>query len=134
MGKMRGIALGLALMLGLGIISKKFKAGLGLGEVGVGITQLATGVTALGMAPFKAFGGGLGEMAVGIKSFSETLGDLGRGIGALLANIPGAGGYVGPGGAGSGQLPPPVRGPPTPGTGIQIYIPTLRPDDRIRMY
>lgn len=127
MGKMRGIALGLGLMLGLGIISKKFGAGKGLGETGVGLSQLATGVTALGIAPFRAFGGGLGELSTGIRSFAETLGDLGRGIGALLGAIPG--GYVGPGGSGSGQLPP-----PTTGNGYVRY-PRMRPDDRnIRMY
>lgn len=85
---MSSIAVGLGVLLGLGIISKKFKAGLGLGEAGVGISQLATGIVDIGVAPFRAFGTGLGEFSVGVKTFSETLGDLGRGIAALFGSIP----------------------------------------------
>lgn len=97
MGKMRGIALGLALMLGLGIISKKYKGGLGLGEMGLGLSGLGTGLVDIGIAPFRAFGGGLGELATGFTSFAGALGDIGRGLADLFANIPGLPTIPGPG-------------------------------------
>jgi len=69
------------ILLGVGIISSKFKAGLGLGELGTGI-ELLSG------APLRGVGGGLGAMGTGMRSFAESLGDIGRGIGDLFAFIP----------------------------------------------
>ena len=124
MGTLQKIAMGLGIVLGLGIISKRFGAGVGLGEAGAGLSQIGLGITDVGMAPFKAVGGGLSEVATGITAFSTSLGNVGRGIGDLLASITGqpSGSYVGPGGAGSGLLP-------APGNGTRTYI---RPDDRRR--
>ena len=104
-----GIAETALILLGVGIISEKFGAGAGLGELGTGIRTLAG-------APLGGVGMGLGEFATGLRSIAEALGDIGRGFGALFGNIPGytPPGPLPPGGADPPQiiLPPPVVPPP----------------------
>ncbi|GAI52440.1 unnamed protein product, partial [marine sediment metagenome] len=71
-----------ALMLvGIGIISARFKAGIGLAELGFGIKELA-------QAPLGGLGLGLGEFGTGLRTFAESLGDIGRGFGELFKHIP----------------------------------------------
>ena len=72
------------ILLGIGIVSERFGAGVGLGQLGVGIRELAG-------APLGGIGTGLGEFAGGLRSFAEALGDIGRGFGELFKNIPGYG-------------------------------------------
>ncbi len=69
------------MLLGIGIISSKFKAGVGLGELGLGIRELTA-------APLGGLGTGLGEFGGGLRIFAESLGDIGRGFGDLFAFIP----------------------------------------------
>lgn len=90
-----GLAQSALVLLGIGIVSSRFKAGVGLGELGTGISTLVA-------APLVGTGTGLSTFAGGIRDLSSTLGDLGRGLGALFANIP--------------KLPPPREGPPRHGT------------------
>ncbi|GAI49308.1 unnamed protein product, partial [marine sediment metagenome] len=59
----------------------RFKAGVGLAELGFGIKELA-------QAPLGGLGLGLGEFGTGLRTFAESLGDIGRGFGELFANIP----------------------------------------------
>jgi len=83
------------ILLGIGIISQRFKAGVGLAELGVGIRELAG-------APLGGLGTGMGEFGTGLRTFAESLGDIGRGFGELFKNIPGYGGGEGFGGNGAG--------------------------------
>lgn len=83
------------ILLGIGIVSERFGAGVGLGELGTGIRTLAA-------APLGGIGTGLGEFSGGLRSFAEALGDIGRGFGELFKNIPGYGGGEGFGGGGGG--------------------------------
>ena len=76
-----GLAQSALILLGIGIVSSRFKAGTGLGELGSGISTLVA-------APLVGTGTGLSTFAGGIRDLSTTLGDLGRGIGALFENIP----------------------------------------------
>ena len=69
------------ILLGIGIVSERFGAGVGLGELGTGIRTLAA-------APLGGIGTGLGEFSGGLRSFAEALGDIGRGFGELFKNIP----------------------------------------------
>ena len=69
------------ILLGVGIVSSRFKAGVGLQELGLGIREL-------GAAPLGGLGVGLGEFAGGLRSFAESLGDIGRGFGDLFKHIP----------------------------------------------
>lgn len=69
------------ILLGIGIVSSRFKAGVGLGELGVGIQTLVA-------APLVGTGTGLSAFAGGIRDISETLGDLGRGFATLFESIP----------------------------------------------
>jgi len=69
------------ILLGVGIVSSRFKAGVGLQELGLGIREL-------GAAPLGGIGTGLGEFAGGLRSFAESLGDIGRGFGDLFKFIP----------------------------------------------
>jgi len=69
------------ILLGVGIVSSRFKAGVGLQELGLGIREL-------GAAPLGGIGTGLGEFAGGLRSFAESLGDIGRGFGELFKHIP----------------------------------------------
>ena len=87
------------ILLGIGIVSERFGAGVGLGELGTGIRTLAA-------APLGGLGVGFGEFGTGLRTFAESLGDIGRGFGELFKHIP--------------QLPAP--GPPGPGP--QIVTPT----------
>ena len=94
------------ILLGVGIISQKFGAGLGLEQLGVGVKTLAA-------APLGGVGLGLGEFAGGLRGFAESLGDIGRGFGALFENIP--------------QYQGPVPGIPGNGNGQQLEsMPILR--------
>lgn len=86
------------ILLGIGIVSERFGAGVGLGELGTGIRTLAA-------APLGGIGAGLGEFSYGLRSFGEALGDIGRGFGALFENLPG----------GNGRYVPPYVPPPPPG-------------------
>jgi len=79
------------ILLGIGIVSERFGAGVGLGELGTGIRTLAA-------APLGGVGAGLGEFGAGLRTFAEALGDVGRGFGELFKNIP--------------QLPSPFLTPP----------------------
>lgn len=95
------------ILLGIGIVSERFGAGVGLGELGIGIRTLAA-------APLGGVGAGLGEFGGGLRTFAEALGDVGRGFAELFRNIPGFGGGEGFGGNGAGtrtELP----GVPTQG-------------------
>lgn len=76
-----GIAQSALILLGIGIVSSRFKAGVGLGELGTGISTLVA-------APLTGTGTGLSSLAGGIRDISETLGDLGRGFSDLFASIP----------------------------------------------
>lgn len=73
------------ILLGIGIVSERFGAGVGLGELGTGIKTLAA-------APLGGIGAGLGEFGGGLRTFAEALGDVGRGFGTLFENIPEFGG------------------------------------------
>jgi hypothetical protein len=70
------------ILLGIGIVSEKFGAGVGLQELGTGIRTLAA-------APLGGVGSGLGEFSGGLRSFAEALGDIGRGFGELFKSVPG---------------------------------------------
>ena len=83
------------ILLGIGIVSERFGAGVGLGELGLGIRELAG-------APLGGIGTGLGEFGAGLRTFAEALGDVGRGFGELFQNIPGYGAGEGFGGNGAG--------------------------------
>ena len=99
-----GIAESALILLGIGIVSQKFGAGLGLEQLGVGIKTLAA-------APLGGVGLGLGEFSTGLRGFAESLGDIGRGFGTLFENIPKLPGVpAGPPGAGGGAFPPPRPG------------------------
>ena len=69
------------ILLGIGIVSERFGAGVGLGQLGTGIRTLAA-------APLGGVGAGLGEFGGGLRTFAEALGDVGRGFGTLFENIP----------------------------------------------
>lgn len=90
-----GLAESAAILLGIGIVSSRFKAGVGLGELGTGISTLVA-------APLTGTGTGLSSFAGGVRDLAQTFGDLGRGLGELFANIP--------------KLPPAREGPPRHGT------------------
>ena len=76
-----GLAQSALILLGIGIVSSRFKAGVGLGELGMGIQTLVA-------APLTGTGSGLSAFSGGLRDLAETLGDLGRGFGALFENIP----------------------------------------------
>jgi len=76
-----GIAQSALILLGLGIVSSRFKAGVGLQELGLGIREL-------GAAPLGGLGAGLGEFSGGLRDFAEAMGDIGRGFGELFKHIP----------------------------------------------
>jgi len=89
------------ILLGIGIVSERFGAGVGLGQLGVGIREL-TG------ASLGGFGTGLGEFAGGLRLFGESLGDIGRGFGELFKHLPQVPGMPLPGPADPYKgLPPP---------------------------
>lgn len=90
-----GLAQSALVLLGIGIVSSRFKAGVGLGELGTGIQTLVA-------APLTGTGTGLSSFAGGLTDLAVSLGDIGRGFGELFKNIP--------------QLPPPREGPPRHGT------------------
>jgi len=93
------------ILLGVGIVSSRFKAGVGLGELGTGIQTLIA-------APLTGTGTGLSSFAGGVRDLSETLGDLGRGIGELFKNIP--------------SLPSPLLTPPLlPGAAPSNGVPLI---------
>lgn len=98
-----GLAQSALILLGIGIVSSRFKAGVGLGELGTGIQTLVA-------APLTGTGTGLSAFSGGLRDLAETLGDLGRGFGELFENIP--------------KLPP---GTPGNGNGQQLekYIPPI---------
>lgn len=76
-----GLAESALILLGIGIVSSRFEAGKGLGELGAGIQTLVA-------APLTGTGTGLSTFAGGLRDVFETFGDLGRGLGALFENIP----------------------------------------------
>lgn len=90
-----GLAESALILLGIGIVSSRFKAGTGLGELGTGISSLVA-------APLVGTGTGLSTFAGGVRDLAETLGDLGRGFGELFKHIP--------------KLPPPSEDPRLPRT------------------
>jgi len=91
------------ILLGIGIVSQRFKAGVGLAELGVGIRELAG-------APLGGLGTGMGEFGTGLRTFAESLGDIGRGFSDLFKGIP--------------QLPGPGPGqlPPSNGNGLLVTV------------
>lgn len=93
-----GLAESALILLGIGIVSSRFKAGVGLGELGMGIQTLVA-------APLTGTGTGLSSLAGGLKDVFETFGDLGRGLSSLFESIP--------------KLPPP-SGQVGPGNGQTI--------------
>ena len=102
-----GIAESALILLGIGIVSQKFGAGLGLEQLGVGIKTLAA-------APLGGVGLGLGEFAGGLRGIGEAIGDIGRGFGDLFANIPQLPTIPGGGLPGPGRRPPEVSVPSLP--------------------
>jgi hypothetical protein len=84
-----GLAESALILLGIGIVSSRFKAGVGLGELGTGISTLVA-------APLVGTGTGLSTFSGGLRDLAETLGDLGRGFSALFESIPKIPGF-GPG-------------------------------------
>ena len=102
------------MLLGIGILSEQFGGGRGLISLGTGIQTLVA-------APLTGTGTGLTSLAGGLRDIFETFGDLGRGISSIFAGVPAWAlpGYVGPGGAGSGLLPPPG------GNGLPPLLPPL---------
>jgi len=76
-----GIAQSALILLGIGIVSSRFKAGVGLGELGTGIQTLVA-------APLTGTGTGLSAFAGGLRDVFETFGDLGRGLSSLFGAIP----------------------------------------------
>ena len=104
-----GLAESALILLGIGIVSSRFKAGVGLGELGVGIQTLVA-------APLMGTGTGLSSLAGGLRDVFETFGDLGRGLSTLFEIIPAVPGVPLPGPADPyNGLPPP---PPYTGTGL----------------
>lgn len=93
-----GIAQSALILLGIGIVSSRFKAGVGLGELGTGIQTLVA-------APLTGTGTGLSAFAGGLRDVFETFGDLGRGLSAIFEAIPTF--PAGPPGAGGGAFPSP---------------------------
>lgn len=73
MGTLQKVAMGLGLVLGLGVISRRFEGGLGLGELGAGIAQVGTGIYEVAVSPFKAVGMGLGYVSGGLTSILAPL-------------------------------------------------------------
>ncbi len=69
------------ILLGIGIVSERFGAGTGLGELGTGIRSLVS-------APLGGLGSGLGEFSGGLRSFGEAIGDIGRGFGTFFEAFP----------------------------------------------
>lgn len=93
------------ILLGVGIVSQRFGAGLGLEQLGVGIRSLAG-------APLFGFGEGLYMFSAGLREFAESLGDIGRGFGELFEHIPFLSTSAGGGDSdllagGGGNSPPP---------------------------
>ena len=85
-----GLAESALLLLGVGIVSSRFKAGAGLGELGTGIQTLVA-------APLTGTGMGLGAFAGGLRDLAEAFGDIGRGIAAIFGAFPKSGnGYIPP--------------------------------------
>ncbi len=76
MASLRGLALTLLGLVGIGYISKALKAGIGLGELGAGMGYLGTGTYELMVSPMKATGMGLGYMGGGISAMAQGLKDL----------------------------------------------------------
>ena len=122
-----GLAQSALILLGIGIVSSRFKAGVGLGELGTGIQTLVA-------APLTGTGTGLSAFSGGLRDLAETLGDLGRGFGTLFENIPklpqlpagppgsGGGAFPSPGtGNGNGIVPPGFPG--GGGGGVRTLIP-----------
>lgn len=107
-----GLAQSALILLGIGIVSSRFKAGTGLQELGTGITSLVA-------APLTGTGTGLSSLAGGIRDVSETFGDLGRGLGTLFENIPSL--PPGP------PRPPAIGGPPVVALPMLPSVPTIRP-------
>jgi len=101
-----GLAESALILLGIGIVSSRFKAGVGLGELGVGIQTLVA-------APLMGTGTGLSSLAGGLKDVFETFGDLGRGLSTLFESIP--------------TLPPAQEGPRLPRTIPPTIAPTPSP-------
>lgn len=98
-----GLAESAVILLGIGIISSKFGAGVGLSELGAGVQSLVS-------APLTGTGLGLSSFAGGLRDVFETFGDLGRGLSTLFQAIP-----AGPPGAGGGAFPSPSPEPdPSP--------------------
>ncbi len=102
-----GLAESALVLLGIGIISSRFGAGTGLGELGAGITSLVS-------APLVGTGTGLSSLAGGLRDVFETFGDLGRGLGILFENIPKLPPIPGGGLPGPGRRPPTVSVPSLP--------------------
>lgn len=151
MGISNKVLVALAAVLGIGIIAKREEVGPGLAGLGTGLSSIGAGLLDVGLAPFKSIGLGLGYTAGGLTAFAESLGDIGRGIAALLEglkfipSIPGMPGIP----TGNGTRPddrngngvpliPILFGPTGPGTGPTLPKPILpgytpRPDDRVRI-
>ena len=51
----------------------------------MGLFELGEGIESLSGAPLRGIGGGLGEFGGGLRTFAESLGDIGRGVSDLLA-------------------------------------------------
>jgi len=120
MGISNKVLVALAAVLGIGILAKREDVGAGLAGLGTGLSSIGVGLFDVGLAPFKSVGLGLGYTAGGITAFASALGDIGRGIAALLEPISGFGG--GGAGARTGN-----------GNGTYWILNGTRPEDRARM-
>ena len=120
-----GVAQSALILLGIGIISSRFKAGVGLGELGTGIQTLVA-------APLTGTGTGLSSFAGGLRDLAESLGDIGRGFSTLFESIPKLPTIPGDGlpGPNQGQLPspPPPSNGGFGGDGAGIRTAILIPD------
>ncbi len=99
MGISNKVLVALAAVLGLGILAKREDVGVGLAGLGTGLGRIGTGLFEVGVAPFKSVGMGLGYAAGGMTAFATSLGDIGRGIAALLGGLklPDMPSLIGPG-------------------------------------
>ena len=124
MGISNKVVVALAAVLGIGILAKREDVGGGLAGLGTGLTSIGAGLFDVGVAPFKSFGMGLGYAAGGMTAFASSLGDIGRGLAAMLGGL---------------QLPkipsiPGMPGIPTANGKVPTYwVDLVRPDDRGRL-
>ena len=95
MGSLKNVALVGGLVVLVGVLASKLKAGLGLQELGAGLYEI-------GVAPFKGLGMGLGYTAGGVTAMGEAVGGVGRGLSEFFKPFIDLFGAIG-GGYGGGE-------------------------------